>query len=284
MDGHPAHHDLCMGSRKPEKDIRQGDAGPARWSAPPRRLRLKPREVHVWRAPLDVDDGTVARLRETLAPDERSRASRLRREVGAKRFLVARAVLRAILARYAGSSPESLAFRYTRNGKPELASHGRRAPIAFSVAHSGDRALFAVTAGPAIGVDIERVRRKLDFEEIVRRHFSTAEIKTLRGLPDDRRREAFFVYWTRKEAVLKATGEGLTYPLDRVEVPWLPGKPPASIRSGIHPPGAPRWTIVDLRPYAGFVGALAFPGRRMELRRYSYRHSPRSCPRGPEIR
>lgn len=235
------------------------------WAIPPPYLLATSAEVHVWRASLRVPIGRVRDLERTLATDERARANRFVRERDRDQFVVSRGVLRAILGRYLGQNPCHLRFDYSPFGKPMLSADSGLANIRFNVSHSGDIALYAVTSGREIGVDIERIRTDFGTEDIAQRFFSRREIAALRGLPAPCRLEAFFACWTRKEAYLKARGDGLSLPLDGFDVSLAPGHPAALL--GVHDDAAEaaRWSLRELFPGPDHVAALAVEGHGWRL-------------------
>src|SRR5262249_10949243 len=153
---------------------------------------------------------------------ERERATRFVRDVHRERFIVAHGVLRLILARYLDRPAGSLQFKLGPNGKPELAGDLLET-LYFNLAHSENLALVAVGTNSSIGVDVERVRCLDNFDELVGRFFSHREASVFHGLNAELKPQAFFNLWTRKEAWLKATGEGIGHSLNRVEVTFLEG-------------------------------------------------------------
>jgi 4'-phosphopantetheinyl transferase len=201
----------------------------------------------------------------TLAADERARAERFYFQRDRERFVVARAALRAILGGYLNSTPESLSFCYGSRGKPALAADCSQDAIRFNVSHSGDVALYAVTRAREVGVDVELIRPELNAERLAERFFSPREIDTLRTLPADLRRHAFFLAWTRKEAYVKATGDGLSLPLNQFAVSLIPGEPAALLSAEGDPREALRWSLRELTPGPGYVAALAVEGHGWSL-------------------
>jgi 4'-phosphopantetheinyl transferase len=136
----------------------------------------------------------------------------------------------------------------------------------FSVSHSDDLALFGFARGHEIGVDVERIRPDIDIEDLAARYFSPNEFKKLRSLPADRQREAFYCGWTRKEAYLKGRGEGLSFPLDRVEVSLDPGETSMILKTSGDRGVSRRWIVQHLSPAPGYIGAAAVEGRDMPFR------------------
>ena len=228
------------------------------FSSPPPSLAAG--EVHIWTAPLDVTLVTLAELRSLLRPAERDRANRFRFEHHRHRFIAGRGVLRKILGSYLEMEPNALRFDYGPHGKPTLASAPGRRDLHFNLAHSEGLLLLGVTETGPVGVDVERVRLIPDLEELVVRFFCTAEIEAFRKLPVQLQTVAFFNLWTRKEAWLKATGEGIAHLLNQVEVSFLPGEPARFVRLPVEPGGTDPWSLVALTPAPDFAAACAVPG------------------------
>lgn len=176
------------------------DANPAENPAwPP----LPPDEIHVWKASLD--EAALAPDRACLSSDERTRAGRFRYARDQLRFVTGRAILRTILGGYLGRDPAGLTLLHGPHGKPRLAGES----LYFNVTHADSIALYAVARGGQVGIDIERVREIPDWAGIARNFFAPGEQERLQRLAADRRELAFLQAWTRREALLKTSGEGL---------------------------------------------------------------------------
>ena len=227
-----------------------------RWNAPSAPPRLGAGEVHVFAARLD---DPAAAPPPWLSPDERRRAARFHFERDRRRFAAARGILRAILGRYLGLDPSALGFAYGHHGKPALASPS--AGPRFNVSHSGGLALLAFAAEHEVGVDVEQERPVPEMDSIRERNFSARENAELGVLPEAERGRAFFRCWTRKEAFIKAIGDGLSYPLDAFDVTVAPGEPARLLRVGGDPDAARRFHLEGLEPAHGFAAALAVWGR-----------------------
>ncbi len=227
------------------------------WNTAPARLDLRHEDVHVWRVALDSDRRTYENYWTALAPDEKARAERYHFARDRDRFVVARGVLRTILGRYLSLSPQNVRFSYTEYGKPYLPFDLAPSDITFNLTHSHGLAVLAVARARQIGVDLEYVRPDLASESIAERFFARAEVTTLLSQPPLLRTEAFFHCWTRKEAFIKAIGEGLSYPLDQFTVAFTPESPPALLEIRGSAKEARRWALFDLAPGEGYVGALA---------------------------
>jgi 4'-phosphopantetheinyl transferase len=242
------------------------------WLRPPEHLELgSAAGVDVWRAELDLAPRRVEELATTLAPDEAARAARLYFPQDRARFIAARGLLRRILARYVHWPPEALRFTYGARGKPSLAEPG--AGLEFNLAHSHGLALYAVTRGRPVGVDIEYIRPQLAAERIAERFFSAEEVAALRALAPEEQAAAFFRCWTRKEALLKAWGQGLAFGLDRFTVSCAVEQA-AVLATAFDPAEAARWSLYPLDPGPGYVGALAARGPVSEVRCWQFDFGP----------
>ena len=231
-----------------------------RWRCPPVPIALADDEVHLWRANLKQGPGVQALLERTLSADELDRAGRFRFARDRDRFVVRRGLLRAVLARYLQLPPASIRFDYCSHGKPYLSRELAGTGVRFNLSHSGGRALFAITRGREVGVDLERVVPARAELSVARQFFALSELEALRQLGKHGRVEGFFNCWTRKEAYLKARGEGLSVALDAFQVSLLPGEPARLIRSSVGPDEPTRWRLEDLQPWPNYAGALAAEG------------------------
>jgi 4'-phosphopantetheinyl transferase len=230
------------------------------WEAPPSRLVLGPEEIHLWRARLELAPPDLERLWHALSTPERQRARRLRLHHERRRFVAAHGVLRDILGRYLGLSAARVALRTGRNGKPELDASGGAPALWFNQARSRELALYCVSGTGPVGVDVEYVRRDFDWEPVAAL-LARGERDALQRTPADDRRAAFFRCWTRKEACLKATGEGLGgAPLDGFAV--AVGPEPASAYGS--------WWLRTSEPADGYVAAVACRAGRGALARWEW--------------
>jgi 4'-phosphopantetheinyl transferase len=241
------------------------------WLPPPAELTLSSAEIHVWRASLDPAASCIERLQSSLSADERQRAARFHFPRDRRRFTVARGVLRDILGRYLGVPPSALAFCYSTYGKPALADVAVATGLRFNVSHSHEMALFAVARGREVGVDIEYLGREIRAEEIAERFFSAHERANLRALPAEVKHQAFFNCWTRKEAYIKAHGEGLSLPLDQFDVTLAPGEPAVLLATRSDPREALSWSLQALTPGPDYVAALAVEGQSWHLTCWQWR-------------
>jgi 4'-phosphopantetheinyl transferase len=214
--------------------------------------------VDLWLWSLDGDNEIGL---EALSDDEEARASLFIAPQLARRYRVAHAKLRATLADYLGAHPSDIAFSVGHHGKPSLDMPLAHVPH-FNLSHSGALAALGVCRECEIGVDIEEVAPLK--EDIARRFFAPAEADHLDRCHEQHKLEAFYQCWTRKEAFLKATGDGLLRPLDSFEVAFGPDRTPAFQR--IDGDDRDAWRLAAFEPH-GFAGAVAARtgGRPLQL-------------------
>ena len=222
-------------------------------------IRLGWREVQIWGVWLTASDAALADFRSTLSFEERRRAERFRFENLRRSYTLSRGGLRILLGLYLGCPPNEIELTCGPKGKPALRNSSR---IRFNASHSGEMALYAFTVGCELGVDVEQLRKLDDPESIAARFFSTAEAAELRSLKPDDRGSAFFRCWTRKEAYVKAIGDGLAIPLNRFQVTLLPGIPARVVQIASEMGIAADWTLDHLELAPGYLGALAYRDSR----------------------
>ena len=235
------------------------------WSPPPESLVVAPDEVHVWRVALNQPAPQVQNLWQTLVAEERVRAMRFYFPRDREDFIVARGVLRALLGGYLKRHPSELCFSYSSYGKPALTTESGGATLCFNLSHSHGLALYAIAHRRRLGIDVEWIRPDLADEQIAKYFFSPREIAALCALPHELQTEAFFLCWTRKEAYIKARGEGLSFPPDQFEVSLIPGEPATLLCTQGDPHEAARWSLQELVPGPGYVAALAVEGHHWRL-------------------
>ena len=209
--------------------------------------------IRIWNVDLALSADRLARCDAWLSPAEAARAGRFRRVEDRDRSRASHAALRLILAHALGVAAEALAFATGPAGKPELAG-AHAGALQFNLSHSGSRALVGVSPKAAIGVDVEALRPIPDALRIARAHFARAEAEALAALPPEAVGAAFTGLWTRKEAVVKALGAGLSLPLDRLAL-TLPPAPPRLVAIAGDDPEA--WSLHHLEPGPGTVGTAA---------------------------
>ncbi len=233
------------------------------WRTGPGSLVLWPNEVHVWKINLKAPG--LSDNRGILSNDETVRASRFRFHTDSDRFIAARSSLRMILARYLRTRPEQLKFGVNPFGKPHLVGDQDELGLRFNLSHSHEMALLAVARNRDVGVDVEWVRDDFATNEIAQRFFSRSEVNQLLSIAPELKTEGFFNCWTRKEAYIKARGEGLSFPLDQFDVAFAPDARPALIGNRRDPAEVWRWSFEELSPASGYAAALAVEGNLSRL-------------------
>ena len=221
------------------------------WNTAPRSVNVS-EDIHVWRVDLEQPESVIRDSERLLAREEQEKAHRFRFVDHRQRFTVTRVAVRQILSSCIGVDPRSIEFATGSHGKPYITSR----TLQFNVSHSHARALVAVARGCEIGVDVEKIRDIEDAQVLANRFFSSAEARRLSAASDAASlTRGFFECWTRKEAFVKAIGEGLSHPLDSFEVTFFP-ETKADLRLGAAHLG--KWALrnIDLGP--GYCGAVAF--------------------------
>ncbi|WP_017306450.1 4'-phosphopantetheinyl transferase family protein [Spirulina subsalsa] len=224
-------------------------------------LSLPLNEIHLWQVSLLHPPFPLPQLISLLSPDEQARATRYALERDRVSFQISRGCLRLLLAHYLATSPHRLQFSYTPNGKPSLTDFS----LSFNLSHSHQLALYSITPRYPIGVDLEHLRPIANVVQLAQRFFTPREAAQIAALEGTLAETAFFQAWTRKEAYLKATGEGIKG-LKQVEVSCLPDAP-VEILHLAHSSETPAdWSLYHLTPAPDYIGALAVGSRDVVLR------------------
>ncbi len=227
---------------------------------------MAPGCVDIWRARTDLPGDRISSLFNFLSADEQSRAERFLYPVHRGRYIASRGILRCILGGYLDVGPSKIRFSTCSHGKPQLEESLQQVGLRFNLSHSHGIALYAVAENRDVGIDVEYLGRPCRELQIARRFFAPEEAEVIAGLPDDHRRKAFFVCWTRKEALLKAKGVGLSIPLDRFEVSVRPEDPPALLRTDWNEKERLQWRFFTVDPGPDYVASLAVEKGVSQLR------------------
>jgi 4'-phosphopantetheinyl transferase len=229
---------------------------------------FKTGRIDIWFANVDRPTPDIRKFESLLSPREASRAQRFRSMRDRNRYVVRHGVLRMLLAKYMDIEPRRVDIRCDLNGKPYLADWQNEGALQFSDSHSDTYAAFAFCRYNHIGVDIEKIQEMPEMLDIVARHFTRREHGAMLCCPENRRLMLFYQFWTRKEALLKALGEGLLRPLDSVDVATDgKGSGPWPVTFTGHPMGAD-FRVADLNGPAGFSAAVAVAGRIADISVY----------------
>ena len=237
------------------------------WVRAPENLELAQDEAHVWWenfALLPVS-GAKQNL-QILAPDEIQKAERFRFEKDRNHYISARSWLRKIIGKYLRMEPAALRFGYGEYGKPWLMNEeGNPHSLQFNLSHSEGVAICVLAWEKAVGIDVEALRFENSYDHVAENFFSQNERQALQSVAPEFKKIAFFNCWTRKEAYLKARGDGLIFPLDEFDVSLDSDE--AKLLSVHHfPEENQRWTLYHLNPKPNFVAALAVAGKPNEIR------------------
>lgn len=222
-------------------------------------------EVHVRIASLDRRQSELRFFESILAEDEINRANRFRFHKDRERFVAGRGLLRGILSPYLGLPANEIIFTYGSHGKPGIRRQEGRPAIQFNLAHSAGTAIYAIIRDRPVGIDIELVNHEFPIDSVAERFFSKVEVAAFRSLPQEMQRIAFYKCWTRKEAFIKALGDGLTCPLADFDVSLMLGEPARLLNVGWAPEEASRWCMEDIDGIAGCAAAIVFSGPQCRM-------------------
>lgn len=228
-------------------------------------------EVHIWRLLLNEHHSNIENIKQNLSNDELVKTEKFYFEKDQNRFIMARGMLRMILAGYLGTKPHELRFEYTPFGKPLLAENNDNKSIHFNISHSDNVVLYAITNNRNIGIDVERINDRIDITQVAQRFFSPGEINALERCKRENRAEIFFQYWTRKEALVKAMGNGVSFSLEQIDVSKVDGKALSPIRLLNTGTDVSDWHIQDLFPAEGYTAAFAVKESDLAISYWDYR-------------
>jgi 4'-phosphopantetheinyl transferase len=237
------------------------------WLPRPKDRSLEENEVHVWLANLELEIYAMSKFLRDLSLTERARAQNLRFEHDRRRFVIAKGLLRNLLAGYLSVAPNEIQFSLGQSGKPEIADRQqhRQSPLHFNQAHSGHLGIYVLSRKRRVGVDIEEIRPFPDMEQLAPMIFSKQEMEAFHSLGDDEKQNAFFSTWTHKEAFVKAIGKGLTVPLSHFDVSRVHGNLARIVQNHQHPALPLEWFVKDLSISAQFSAAVCVEGEGWKL-------------------
>jgi 4'-phosphopantetheinyl transferase len=237
-------------------------------------LSLPEDEVQLWRIDLEAVGTDESGWRKTLSSDELDRASRFHFPLDRQRFAASRSLLRILLAGYLATDPAAVSFSYSEKGKPSLGARHAGSNLQFNISHSGGVSLLAFARGREIGVDVEQLRSDFEVEAIARRFFSPSEQRQLAAMPAEKSVDAFFRCWTRKEAYIKAIGDGLSLPLDQFDVSLDAGETNALLATRPDASETGHWLLREVPAGPGYIAALCVRGRDCKLNDWSRGRQP----------
>ena len=236
------------------------------WRPAPAALTLEAGCVDVWLADIEPESRQVAAHRKLLSNGERARARRFLHDSKRKEYIVTRGLLKGLLLNPGGIDLSGRDFDYNAYGKPCLPGRSAGSELAFNVSHAHGMALIALTLGGNLGVDLEKIRARVDWRALAERFFSKAEYQALQACPPARRQQSFFTCWTRKEALVKGVGAGIAHGFDNFDVSLDPHETRCStILRGPHAATA-EWTITSLPTPPPYSAAVALDRPRYRVR------------------
>lgn len=228
-------------------------------------VQLAPEEVHVWHTSLRLPDEEFQLRLELLSVEEKLRAERFSVERKYIEYVVTRGTLRLILGHVLEQDPAGVTIHYTGHDKPYVDPGVAGTPVCFNVSHSHELAVFAVTPGIEVGIDIEHVREDVEFEKMARRFFSTREAEELDTCRKPAIARTFFSCWTRKEAFVKATGKGIAFGLGDFSVSMDPDQQEVELHAGREDIRTDDWHIRNLDVHKDYACAVAVKGRLKKI-------------------
>ncbi len=229
-------------------------------------IELHRETVEVWCGSIAQFIPQIEMLSQVLDDEERAQVVRFQFDRHREQFAIRRALLRVVLSRYNGIAPHQLKFRRGEFGKPELQQYPEQACLHFSSSHSNGVVLFAITRDGAVGADVEAVRPLADLDAMIARCLSNSEKSALNDRTGRDRLQDFFHYWTCKEAVLKGTGEGLSRPLESVQISLVDQASPRVVSREPESEHLCEWQLTSFAPEVGFVAAIATKNANASLR------------------
>ncbi len=217
-------------------------------------MELKDSIVDVWGADMNVDSVFLKTCFAMLAPDEVNRAGNYRFNKDRDHFIARRGILRSLIGDYLNYEPRKVQFAYGAFGKPFVIDQ----PLYFNLTHSKDQVIFAFSRETPLGIDMELIKDGIDYMQVADHFFAPGEVASLRKKEGIDLRQSFYRCWTRKEAFIKANGDGLSFPLNQFEVSLKPNEQEALIEIRDSSDNVPMWTINNLNVRKDFFGALAY--------------------------
>ena len=214
------------------------------WKKTPDTLSLSKDYIDVWLCDLKQLSGEINNFYSILAEDEHERADKLKVEDKKQQYIITRGALRQRLGLLTNIDPKDFVFEYFEHGKPVLNNDARFTDITFNVSHSNDLALIAIAQEQNIGIDIEKINHELNHQALMTRFFSEAEQTEFQTMPDANRAKAFCACWTRKEAFIKAVGDGVSYGLDNFDIAVDPENQIPEIN--LHKSSDETWSAINL--------------------------------------
>lgn len=230
-------------------------------------LHLHLNEVHLWYLNVEDHKNRLAVYEELLDNEEKEKAYRYKFDKDRNCSIIARGVLRTLLGSYSNELPERITFSFGPFGKPEVYNNSG---IQFNISHSRDAIVLGFIKNDAIGVDVEFMDEKIDALQIAKHFFSNEERVALSAVSEDERVEAFYNCWTRKEAFIKALGDGLSFPLDQFVVSLTPALKAELLKTKWDQMEKEKWALHSFNPEKKYVSAFTVNGKVSDIKLWKY--------------
>lgn len=235
------------------------------WTAAPHPPPLIGSDIHIWRAVLTGSPNELSHYSSILSPAEIARAERFYFERDRDRYIFGRGILRTLLGNYLGMNAAEIDIIYGEQGKPAVESRVENKSLEFNLSHSNEYAVYVFGWNHALGIDIEHIRPFSDVDDFAERFFSQSEKELIKSLADEKKWAAFFKLWTCKEALLKATGKGLTVPLNEAEISLGVNSSAQLASMSGNAEDAKRWRLEIFKPFANYQSAVIVDGHASHL-------------------
>jgi len=224
---------------------------------PLQKKSLESKNVDIWLIDKNKYNSDVKYFWEILSFKEREKALRFRFEKDKNCFVIARGILRVLLGKYILKDPKKIEFQYSENGKPSIESNEK---VKFNLSHSKDAIVIGFVKDYEIGVDVEFIKKDMEFEDIANSFFSEEEIHELMCFNKKEKSQAFFNCWTRKEAFIKAEGSGLSFPLNEFVVSLKNKNSAKLLSTKWDETEKEKWSLEAFTPFENYIGAIAVRG------------------------
>lgn len=236
------------------------------WNIITHDFNLSADHIELCKINLKNKDNNIFLDAKYLSKEECARAEKYMSVEKAREFIITRSTLRKILGHALNEDPLKFEFRYTKHGMPVLSYPKNTSNITFNVSHTHDIALIAMTMGEYIGVDIEKIRTNIDHEKLAERFFSENEYIAIMQYTGKQRLHSFFATWTRKEAIVKATGIGIASGLKSFDVSVHPEGPAKLVEVRWESEVKSQWKLDTINVGDSYFACLASNGPPREIR------------------
>lgn len=237
------------------------------WKTSPKTLELSDSKIDVWSVNINNYTNKLFDYWELLSSSEKEKADRFRFEKDKNCYVIARGLLRILLSRYLNIKSQKINFRYAEKGKPYLEHPSN---IKFNLSHSKNYIVLAFTKNIELGIDVEYAKNNLEILQVAESFFSKQEIKALKSVQSIYRLSAFYNCWTRKEAFIKATGDGLSFPLNQFTVSLESSESAELIETLWDNKEKDLWSLETFTPQKDYIGAVASRNKIKGINYYKF--------------